>query len=123
MTNFDNMRDRLLARAGLSDPPPQPLPGYTIEDLYRTQWSSEFERYMRNRLVIGALRYGGLGLGNKRQFDRIGSIRRRLDAYEKTGNLEMLVDSANLALVEYVEGDHPLRHWNTDDTGEHVQSR
>ena len=32
---------------------------------------------------------------------------RRLAAYGRTGNLEMLVDVANLCLLEFVEGRHP----------------
>lgn len=113
------IRDRLLLQAGLQDPLPAPLPGVDIATLWKSQWSQEFETLMRNRLVMGALRYGPLGTPRKTQFDRVSSMIRRLQGYQSTGNLEMLVDVANLALVEYEEGNHPLRHFNSDDTGEH----
>jgi hypothetical protein len=99
-----------------------------FESFCSEQWSLEFERLMRNRLILGALRYGPLGAKGKPQYDRIASIKKRLDAYAANGNLEMLVDAANLALLEFVEGDHPKRHFRAagveSDTDEHhVQVR
>jgi hypothetical protein len=76
---------------------------------------------MRNRLIVGALRYGLLNAPGKRQYDRIASIQRRLETYRKTGNLELLVDTANLALCEFVEGKHPHRHWASEDDTEHAK--
>lgn len=121
----DQLRDRLLARAGCPNlPPAKPLPN--LDELRRTQWSDEFERLwrerwgapldgqfldlMHNRLVMGALRYGLLGRPGKPAYDNVGSIRRRLAKYHEDGNLEHMVDTANIALVEYVEGKHPNRH-------------
>ncbi len=104
MTAFDFIRTRLLERAGLAV---KEKPSVTLADLYRTEWSAEFERYMRNRLVMGAMRYGRLGESGKPQYDRIASIMKRLYEYQRSGNTEMLVDAANLCLCEFVEGNHP----------------
>lgn len=122
----DILRARLLARAGCPDvPPPKMLPDHV--ELYRTQWSPEFEAMLRaavvpapleptflelmhNRLIMGALRYGLLGRANKPAYDNVGSILRRLKAYARDGNSEHMVDTANIALVEYVEGKHPQRN-------------
>ena len=122
MTFFQQMRHRLLLRAGLAELPP-PIPGARLPDLFATEWSGEFEQLMRNRLVMGALRYGRLGAPGKPQYDRIASIVRRLEKYRATGNLEMLVDAANLCLCEFVEGDHPLKHFSALDDGEHCGAR
>lgn len=125
-TLFDQMRERLLARAGCPEmPPPQALPSY--DELRRTQWSDEFERLwrgstttpiseeflqlMRNRLIMGALRYGLLGRPNKPAYDNVGSIRRRLKKHAADGNLEHMVDVANIALVEFVDCRHPRKHY------------
>lgn len=102
--------------------------GGDFEAFAALQWSPDFECLMRNRLVLGALRYGPLGARGKPQYDRVASIKKRLDAYAQGGNLEMLVDAANLALLEFVEGDHPRRHLRAagveSDTDEHhVQVR
>jgi hypothetical protein len=45
---------------------------------------------------MGAFRYGLLGEKGKKKFNRIASMKTRLDKYEETGNLEHLVDVANL---------------------------
>lgn len=92
-----------------------------LDDLGRTEWSDEFEIRMRRRLIMGALRYGRLRAPGKPRYDRLKSIRSRLAAYELDGNLEWLVDVANLCLLEWVEGDHPKRHFKSIDDGEHVE--
>jgi hypothetical protein len=115
------LRERLLRQAGL-DAPVAPLRSETFDSLYQSEWSPEFERLMRNRMVMGALRYGKLRAPGKPVYDRIGSIRRRLDAYEATGNKELLVDAANLLLLEFEECHHPLAHFAAlDDTPERVR--
>lgn len=119
-TAHDLIRARLLARAGLVD---RPAPKYTLAELEASEWSPEFERLMRNRLIMGALRYGKLGAPNKTKYDRTKSMARRLSLYQQTGNMELLVDIANLCLCEFVECHHPLRHWHVVDGGEHVEAK
>jgi len=70
---------------------------------------------------MGAIRYGLLGEKNKPQYDRVSEIQKRLKKYRDTGNLEFLVDIANLALCEFVEGKHPNRHFKSSDDKEHVK--
>ena len=93
----------------------------SLEDLQRTEWSPEFERLMRNRMITGAYRYGRLKENNKPLYDRTASIRERLKLYEATGNLEHLVDVANLCLCEFVESNHPNKHFKAIDDGVHVE--
>jgi hypothetical protein len=115
-TNFDMMRQRLERAAGLL---PAPKPKYRLSDLERSEWSPEFERLMRNRLLMGALRYGPIGAPNKPQYDRVGSIEKRLRTYSDTGNKELLVDCANLCLMEFVECAHPKAHFEAQDNSTH----
>ena len=120
------LRERLLAQAGLF---PTPFHQLTKDEakkkasnLANTEWSSEFERLMRNRLIMGSFRYGKFGSAGKGSFDSITSAIHRLRAFQSTGNLEHLVDAANLCLVEYVAGQHPLRHFNSiDDSPLHAK--
>lgn len=119
-TNFEVMRERLLLRAGLG---PVILPKYRLSDLERSEWSPEFEQLMRNRLLMGALRYGPIGAPNKPRYDRIGSIEKRLKAYRETGNKELLVDSANLCLMEFVECHHPKAHFHAQDNSDNHVSK
>lgn len=111
------LRDRLLTRAGLLE---KPAPKFTLDELAASEWSPKFEQLMRNRLIMGALRYGKLGEPGNPKYDRLTSMSRRLNRYACTGNLELLVDIANLCLCEFVECHHPFRHWHAVDGGEHV---
>ena len=75
---------------------------------------------MRNRLLMGRFRYGALRRQEKGGYNNIGSAIHRLKLYRRTGNLEHLVDAANLCLVEFVTGDHPNRHFEATDDGVHT---
>ena len=86
-------------------------PSYKL--LRRLNWSLKFEELMRSRLIMGRFRYGTLGAVNRPIYNRSKSIEKRLKLYDKTGNMELLVDIANLALCEFVEGNHPYKHFKT----------
>jgi len=105
--------------AGLPElDPVQQLPD--LAELTRTEWCAEFEQAMRDRMVMGSFRYGRLGDAGKPSYNRCSSIRKRLNDYERCGNMEKLVDIANLCLCEFVEGAHPQKHWNSLTDGDHV---
>jgi hypothetical protein len=112
-TVFTHLRDRLHAKAGIAD-----KAALSPMVLFKSEWSSQFETYQRNRLVMGALRYGPIGNGQKSGYNRLAGIRKRLAQYEADGNTERLVDVANLALLEFIEGTHPLKHFSAID-GDH----
>lgn len=82
-----------------------------MKSLYASEWSPRFEELMRNRLVMGAMRYGLLHAPGKPSYDRTKGMVKRLEQYRQTGNTEFLVDLANLALLEFEEGKHPNKHW------------
>lgn len=98
-------------------------PAPTLPELLKSEWCPRFELLMRNRMILGALRYGCLGAKGKRKYDRVGSAMRRLKCYVATGNREHLVDAACLLMVEFVEGTHPTAHWAPGDDGEHTRER
>lgn len=87
--------------------------------LQHTEWSPGFESAMRARLIMGAFRYGRLGDDSKPKYDRIGSIESRAKKFRQTRNKELLVDIANLCLLEFVEGEGTF---DSIDDGEHVQT-
>lgn len=92
----------------------------TFDELQQSEWNIDFEKLMRNRLVMGAMRYGRIGGKNKPQYDRVNSMIKRLIKYQESGNKEFLVDVANLCLLEFVECNHPNQHFHSIDDGEHV---
>ena len=96
----------------------------SFESLIETEWDSEFEHLMRNRMILGRFRYGPFKDPAKPQYDRIESIRKRLSLFVETGDTEMLVDCANLCMCEFCEGDHPHKHFgSTNEHDCHVQRR
>ena len=94
----------------------------TLERLRCSEWSPRFYQLMRNRLIMGRFRYESFEA--KRSsfgYDQVSSMHKRLDAYEKTGNDEHLVDIANLCLLEFEFGKHPNKHFKSVDDGEHTE--
>lgn len=88
--------------------------------IYKSNWSHPFINYMKNRMVQGYFRYGSMRKNKKGLLDCIGSMKKRLALYEKTGNDEILVDIANIAMVEFVNGSHPKKHFKSIDDGTHT---
>ena len=116
-TVHDILRKRLLERAGIFEPAP---PAPSLDEIYKMQWSDEFEQLMRNRLAMGFFRYGPLPKQiGCHKYDNIGSIEKRLYIYKETKNRELLVDIANLALVEFVV--HPELPFKAVDDGVHAE--
>jgi len=115
MTNFENMRQRLLEKKGLSvreEKTPD------VDSLARTEWSAEFERLMRHRMIMGALRYGTLRSQKAVPPDYVwlcAEIKRRVDKFAADGNTEHLVDAANICLVAFEIGSHPKKHFKALD--------
>lgn len=91
----------------------------TLAELRKTQWSKVFERCMRNRMVMGSFRYGLLKDKGEQGYDMVGSLKRRIEMYRETGNLEYLADVANLALLEFEYPTHKDAHFSSVDDGEH----
>lgn len=96
--------------AGMPELPIGEPERFDAAELARTEWSPRFERLMRNRLIVGAYRYGRLNAPGKPTYDRLESIAKRAREYVTTGNDDLLADIANLALLEYEEGKHPNKH-------------
>lgn len=106
--------------AGLPEErPPARLPDLPV--LQQTEWSPDFEHLMRNRLIMGAFRYGLFNDPKKGHYDHTGAIAKHLLQYIDDGNLEHLVDIANLSLVEFCRSRHPKRHFNAQDDSTHAR--
>jgi hypothetical protein len=111
-TSHDIMRRRLLLDAGVEK--------ITLEDLYESEWSPRFEYMMRHRLIMGSFRYELFEEKKRKlEYDMPGEAIRRIKAFQKSGNLEHLVDAANMLLIEFECGNHPKRHFSATDDGMH----
>ena len=118
VTITEHIRRHLLDSFGISTPVRR-MP--SLDVLRTEQWSMEFETLRRNRMIMGAFRYGLLAEQNGRPpYDNIGSLIERARAYQESGNLEHLTDIANLAMVEFAVGRHPKRHFRAMDDNYHA---
>lgn len=100
---------------------PNSKPKPSLTSLRITEWVPQFEQYMRNRLIMGAIRYETFEeklKGNK--YNCLEYIRRKCNEYEATGNLECLVDLANVAMIEFAAPHHPNPHFTPGDDTSHV---
>lgn len=91
-----------------------------MEVLRETEWSPEFEKLMRNRMLMGAFRYGLLHANVRPNYGYVDSIERRLKIFRETGNMEYLVDIANICLIIFETKAHPNAHFESVDDGEHA---
>lgn len=116
------MRDRLLIAAKVIVPPAKK--SYSMKEMEALQWGSKWQdvlQLMKNRMIMGGYRYGPTKFQKRQEFDNITDIRRRLDLYEKTGNMEHLVDAANITIIECLKKNHPNFHFSSIDDGEHAE--
>lgn len=108
------LREHALSNVGVFDRKPVP----PLEELMVTEWSPQFERLCRDRLLMGAFRYGTFAQNRGRKAGRVESAIRRLQTFLKTGNAECLVDASNLCQVEFVCGNAVVK---SVDDGEHYE--
>lgn len=120
-TVVQRIRDHLLQTCGFQEAA-QRLPSY--EELRSSEWSEVFERYMRNRLIMGALHYGLMYDTTRECYDYVGGAVKRLRLYLNDGNQEHLVDAANCCLLEFVRKCcHPSPKFRAsdDDVALHIE--
>ena len=107
-----------------------PLGKQTLQEMRAQSWSSRFEALMRTRLVLGCARYEDWSTKIKKRatigsdlYDYVPDMIRRLELYAQTGNDELLVDIANMAMLEFEFGGHPDKHFESKDDTQHVPLR
>lgn len=114
MTNTEYLRDRILKSRNILT--------YIgdITKLRKTEWNKEFEYYQRNRLIFGAYRYG-LIFNKPNKYNYADDIIKRLKLYKDTGNKELLIDIANLAMLEFGEPSINGTYFSSNDDTIHVK--
>lgn len=69
-----------------------------------TEYSQKFDELRKNAMETSYYKYGPLkdNYSKHKCMDAIGNLKKRLQAYEETGNTEFLVDVANFAMIEFM---------------------
>ena len=80
-----------------------------------------FFQAMINHCIVGYHRYGSFSrIGRHSKSDRLplDRLRECLGRYDRTGNLEYLIDMANYCMGEFTSPHHPKAHFRPIDQGE-----
>lgn len=100
---------------------PKIVPRASLDKLRESEWSPVFEQYMRNRLIMGSIRYEPFETKKiSHNYDLMSYAIDKIRAYQETGNQENLVDCANVCMIEYECPTHPKPHFSAEDDGIHV---
>jgi len=90
-----------------------------FELIKQTEWSPRFEQLMRNRLIMGSLRYETFAQKrNCFNYDCASEAIKRISKYKETKNKEHLVDAANMLLLQFEFGEGSFV---AIDDGEHAE--
>ena len=90
----------------------------TLPNVPKTEFSQEFAQGCYDRMAMSYCKYGPLAEGFPHRVDAIGTLRDKLDKYERTGNTEWLMDVANYAMIEFLRPRHPEAHFRATDSKE-----
>src|SRR6266404_8068010 len=115
-STHDFLRQRLLERVGMGEIPQRAIDAQKkFAMLQLSEWSPQFEQLMRNRLIMGAMRYESMSKKKCGEYNFLEEAHRRLGAYDKTGNKEFLVDAANMCLLEFEFPYRPGAYFDNEE--------
>ncbi len=88
----------------------------SVEQILETEFSDEFIKNMKNRMLVSYYKYGPIKGGYPHRVDAIASLQLRLQKHQETGNTEYLIDAANFAMIEFMLPRHPSAHFQPPDS-------
>lgn len=83
---------------------------------WESEYSERFDKLRRCAIEVSFHKYGS-AVDNFKfgRVDAIKSLKKKLSAYEKVGNTELLVDVANYAMFEFMYPLHEKAHYKPMD--------
>lgn len=91
----------------------------SMEKILSTEYSERFDNIRKGMMVMSFYKYGAMQENYKQEktIDAIGSLKKRLQKYEDTGNTEFLADIANFAMIEFMYPQHVGAQYKPTDSG------
>lgn len=86
------------------------------EEIMKRDWSSEFVAKMERAIETSHYKYGWMSDTYPELAQAVKCIQERLDLYNRTHNLEYLVDIANFAMIEYKHPSYPDASYTPQDS-------
>lgn len=88
-----------------------------IEEILKTEYSEKFDELRKKAMVTSYYKYGSLKKNVCGKLTQtMPSLQKRVDLYNQTGNTELLVDIANMAMIEFMYPQHPQAHYEPMDS-------
>ena len=84
--------------------------------IMQRDWSSEFVAKMERAIETSHYKYGWMSDTYPELVQAVKCIQERLDLYNRTHNLEYLVDIANFAMSEYKHPSYSDAHYTPQDS-------
>ena len=92
--------------------------GDTREQILKRDYSNEFETLRQNAIIQSHYKYGWMSESYPELANAFGSLKKRIDLYEQTGNADWLIDIANFAMIEFMYPAHPAYHFRRTSSEE-----
>jgi len=94
----------------------------TYEEILESIQTPEFNRLADNKLIQGFYRYEKAGdcFKPKTNYDFLQAMKNKIARYEETHNLELLVDIANYARLEFRKPSFTDAYYENEDDTEHA---
>lgn len=86
------------------------------DDIMKRDFSEEFITKMKNSIEMSHYKYGWVSDTYPELAQAVKCIQERLDLYNRTHNLDYLVDIANFALIEYKHPSYSDAHYTPQDS-------
>jgi len=90
----------------------------TLASLQSSEWSEEFDQLAKNKMVQASFRYGLFKDDNT--YDFVEAMKHKIVLYEKTHNLELMVDVRNYAMLEFKKPKYSDAWYWVEDDVEHA---
>ncbi len=93
-----------------------------MEEISEHVANPEFDRLVHNKLIQGFFRYEDPNDPFKKHtfYDYIEAMKNKIKRYEETHNLELLVDVANYAKLEFRKPKYSDAYYENEDDTEHA---
>ena len=86
------------------------------DNIMKRDWSTEFIAKMERAIETSHYKYGWMADTYPELAQAVKCIQERLDLYNKTHNLDYLVDIANFAMIEYKYPAYSDAHYTPQDS-------
>jgi len=89
-----------------------------FDSLLQSEWCEKFDQLAKNKMVQASFRYGLFKRNN--EYDFIEAMKNKIALYEKTHNLELMVDVRNYAMLEFKKPKYDDAYYHAEDDTEHA---